>query len=334
MEERIKLDISIWAIAKTIVILLIFYFLFLIRDILALFFFVTILVATFNPVINRWEKKMNRSLAVVLMFAIILLISSVVIYLVVPPVVAQFSQLVGQLPVYSERFDQLRDFLPAFEKNLSNISQSLTKVTENLFSITAGIFGGIITLLMAFVLTAYLLIDKEGFSNFVVSLFPVEQKDKIVDLFNKIGQKLGSWFRGQLLLGGIIALIDLVGLLIIGIPFALVLAVISGILELVPTIGPIIAGVLAAAVAFTESPLQALLIIVFYFAVQQLESAFIVPKVMQKAVGLSPVIVIFAFLVGAKLFGLVGAILAVPLAASISVVAQEWPTVKRSIKKP
>lgn len=334
MEERIKLDLSVWAIAKTIIVLLVFYFLFLIRDILALFFFVIILVATFNPVINRWEKKMNRPLAVALLFAIIVLAASVIISLIVPPVVTQFSQLADQIPAYSTRFDQVRDYLPAFEKNLTNISQSLSKVTDNLFSITAGIFGGILTLLMALVLTAYLLIDKEGLSNFVVSLFPIEQKDKIVDVFNKIGQKLGSWFRGQLLLGGIIAVIDLIGLVIIGVPFALVLAVISGILELVPTIGPIIAGLIAAVIAFTESPLQALLIIVFYFAVQQLESAIIVPKVMQKAVGLSPVIVIFAFLVGAKLFGLVGAILAVPLAASISVVANEWPTVKKSIKKP
>jgi len=103
-------------------------------------------------------------------------------------------------------------------------------------------------------------------------------------------------------------------------------------LEIVPTIGPIIAGVLATIVAFTDSPIKALIVIVFFIAVQQLENSFIVPKVMQKAVGLSPVIIIIAILVGAKLLGVAGAILAIPIAASISVVLNELPSLRKVIE--
>jgi predicted PurR-regulated permease PerM len=115
------------------------------------------------------------------------------------------------------------------------------------------------------------------------------------------------------------------------VPYALALAVISGILEIVPTLGPILAGAIATIFALTIDPIKAIFVIILYVIVQQLENNFVVPKVMQKAVGLSPVIIIFAVLIGARLLGLVGAILAVPIAASISVIVQDWSTVKKTI---
>lgn len=319
-----KVDVSVWTIAKVVLVLIGFYILFFIRDILALFFIVMILVAAFDPVINQWEKKIRRGPSVALLFAIIILALAGIIYIIVPPVVTQLTQLVNQLPDLAQKFKNLESYAPSLEKNLSSFSQNLTNITGSFVSITAGVFGGVFSLLTAFVITAYLLIDKNAFSQFAVSIMPTENRDRIIEVFEKIGEKLGSWFRGQLLLGAIIGVVDLIGLAIIGIPYALVLAIISGLLEIVPTIGPIVAGAMAVIVAYTTEPIKAIFVLILYVLVQQLENNFVVPKVMQKAVGLSPVIIIFAILVGAKLLGMVGAILAVPLAASISVIAQEW----------
>jgi predicted PurR-regulated permease PerM len=127
--------------------------------------------------------------------------------------------------------------------------------------------------------------------------------------------------------------VDLIGLIIIGVPYALTLALISGLLDLIPTIGPIIAGVIAALVALSVSPIQAVFVIVMYIIVQQIENTLLVPNIMKKAVGLSPVVILMAVLVGAKLLGLIGALLAVPLAAVLSVLVMEWPLIKQAFRK-
>lgn len=324
-QNGFRVDVSVWTIAKIILVLTGFYLLFFIRDILALLFIVLILVAAFDPIINKWEKKLHRGPAVVLLFVIILLVLAAIIYVIVPPVISQLSQLINQLPDIAQRFRDAEKYVPAIEKNLSSISQYLTDITGGFVSITAGVFGGVFSLLTAFVITAYMLLDKNAFSQFAISIMPNSNRRHIIVLLKKIGQKLGGWFRGQILLGIIIGTCDLIGLLIIGVPYALILAIISGLLEIIPTIGPIVAGIIAVIVAYTADPIKAVFAVVLYIIVQQLENNFIVPKLMQKAVGLSPVIIIFSILIGAKLLGIIGAILAVPLAASISVIAQEWP---------
>ncbi len=332
-DQKMQVDVSVWAIIKVLLVLVAFYLLFLIRDILILFFLVLILVAAFNPVVNYWEKKIKRGPAVLVLFLIIFAVVAAVIWLIMPSLVRQISQLVIQLPELMDRFSNLKNYVPDFEQNLTAISNSLTGLTGGFVSITASVFGGVFTLLTALVLTAYLLLDKDAFANFIFSVFPPASKGQLVTIFDKIGQKLGNWLRGQAILGAIIALIDLIGLVIIGVPFALVLAIISGILEIVPTIGPIVAGLIAILVALAVDPIKAVFVAVLYVIVQQIENNFIVPKVMQKAVGLSPVIIILAVLVGAKLFGVFGAILAVPLAGVISVVIQDWSTLRKAFDK-
>jgi predicted PurR-regulated permease PerM len=182
-------------------------------------------------------------------------------------------------------------------------------------------------------MTIDLLLDKNGIHLFIKSTISPDQQEPVLSLMKKISEKVGRWFRGQMILGGIIGVLELIGLLIIGAPYALTLAIISAVMEIVPTIGPLIAGTIAVLVTLSVSPLKALLVFILYLVIQQAENSFIVPKVMQKAVGLSPVIIILAILTGAKLLGIVGAILAVPIAASLSVIVQEWPTVKETFKK-
>jgi len=333
MEQRLKIDIPFMTILKIAGSLLFIYLLFLIRDILALIFVTVIIVAAISPIIETLHKKMNRTLAVALIFSIIALLVAGALYAIIPPLVNQSKQLAENLPTYVERstfyYHSIEDYLPTMQNSIDKASEYLSSASKNVFSATTGIFGGIVSLITVIALSFYLLMDEEAFKKTFYSLLPGGKREDVADIIKKIADKVGDWLRGQLFLGGVIAAVDLIGLFIIGVPYALVLALISGILEIVPVIGPVIAGAIAAVVALTVSPVKALFVIILYIVVQQLENHILVPQIMKKAVGLSPVIIIIAVITGAKLMGITGALIAIPIAGVISVVAQDWNTVKR-----
>ena len=329
MDENVKLTISGWTILKVALVFIGLYFLFLIRDVLALFFIVLVLFATFSPLVSKWSTKIGRVAAVALLVVILIAVAALGVYMIIPPVVDQLQALTHKLPDIANQYSYVKDYAPNLEDSLSEFINRFGDISKGVVALTANVFGGLITFITAIVLFVYLLVDEKAIKNFIISLFPNDHRGSITDVLRKVAAKLGDWFRGQILLGIIVGILDLIGLLIIGVPYALTLAVISGLLEIVPAIGPIIAGIIAATIALTDSPIKALMVVVLYIVVQQLENNIIVPKVMQKAVGLSPIIIIVTIIIGAKLMGIVGAIIAVPIAATIAVLVQEWPTIKK-----
>lgn len=332
MGEKNELKISSWTIIKVILICLSFYLIFLIKDIIALFFIVLILTATLRPIVNRWEAKIGRLPSVLTFLLIAVAIIAAMVYIIIPPVIEQLKQLIVAFPDFFNHLTFLQSYAPQMKAALSSLANNIGNFTGSFVSITAGIFGGLVSIITATVMTVYLLLDKKGIADFVKSFIP-DQNGAVIELARKVSRKVGDWFRGQMFLCAIIGVIDFIGLTIIGVPYALTLALISGIFEIVPTIGPMLSGAIAILIVIGVSPLKALLVLILYVVVQQLENSFIVPKVMQKAVGLSPVIIILAFLIAAKLMGVMGAILAVPIAASLSVIIKEWPLIKSTLSK-
>ncbi len=329
MKENVRLTISGWTILKVALVLIGLYFLFLIRDVIALFFIVLVLFATFSPIVYRWSKTIGRIGAVAFLLILLLAAAALGVYIIIPPVIDQIQALAQRIPDIANQYSYVKEYAPNIEDSLSEFLNRFGDISQGVLALTANLFGGLITFITAIVLFVYLLLDEKIIKNFVVSLFPSEHRDGITNVLRKVAQKLGDWFRGQIVLGIIVAILDLIGLLIIGVPYALTLAIISGFLEIVPAVGPIVAGIIAASIALTDSPLKALLVIILYIVVQQLENNIIVPKVMQKVVGLSPIIIILTILIGAKLMGIVGAMIAVPIAATIAVLVQEWPTIRK-----
>lgn len=331
-KNKVEIEIRTWTIVKILLVPIAIYLLYLIKDIIALLFVVLILYAIFSPVVGKWAKKIRRIPAVIALLLIMVAALSAVIYLILPPIINESSLLASNFPKYLDNFSYLKVYIPDIKSSLEALTKSIGGISTGFLSLTASIFGGIITFVTAVVLFIYLLLDDKAPKKLILYLSPEAQKSKIIEMIKKVGYKLGAWFRGQMLLGIIIGVIDLVALSIVGVPYALILAVISGLLEIVPIIGPIISGTLAALVALTVSPLMALIVIIIYILVQQLEGAIIVPNVMKKAVGLSPIIIIISILIGAKIFGIVGALFAVPISAAVSVVISEWPTIKETLK--
>ena len=179
------------------------------------------------------------------------------------------------------------------------------------FTVFGGIFSGVILVVVSF----YLASQEKGIEHFLRLVTPLRDENYVIDLWMRTHAKLGRWLRGQLLLGLAIGIVVYLVLSVLGIKYALSLALIAAIFELIPIIGPILAAVPAVFLGFLKGPELGLTVAVAYFLIQQLESHLLVPVVMRQAVGLNPLLIIIALLAGAKLGGVMGMFLAVPVAS-------------------
>lgn len=332
MNEKIRIDVPFSTMLKIVLTILLFYFFYVIRDILLILFIVMILVAGLRPTVNKWAKKIGRTFSVLILLGILLSVLAVFIYIIVPPMVDQIRQLAGNFPEYIRRFAAFRSQVPYVEKITNTIAQSLGGYAGNFVSFATSVFGGIVTFLLVIVLTIYILIDDHVFTGAIKSFVPIDKREEVIELVNKLSNKIGDWLRGQLLLCSIIGASVFVGLSIIRVPYALTLGVLAGLLEMIPVIGPITICILSALIALSIHPITAIIVIVFFIILQQIEGNLIVPKVMQKVIGLPPSIVIVSMLIGARLMGLIGAALSLPVAGIIYVAFRERDVIKSIFK--
>lgn len=332
MEKR-TINISTGIILKVVAVILGLWFLFLIRDILMLFFVAVIITAAIEPAINWFNsKKIPRPLGVLTIYIIIFLVLGLLFSFLIPSIVGQFKDFSQNFPNYFEKLNETfsgmeeyarsRGFMFNSQEIIQGATDSLTRSFGNLFSTTVGFFSGFVSVIVVFSLTFYMSVKKNGMRKFLTSITPDIYEKKTIYLTEKIKNKIGRWMIGQVSIMIIIFALDFLVLSALKVPYALILALIGGALEIIPYIGPLISTILAAIVGFLISPLVGILVLVFYTAIQQLENHIITPQVMKKAVGLNPVAVILALLIGIKLAGIAGAILAVPVATAIGVIAE------------
>ena len=334
-DKKISIDISSSTIIKIIVILALLGFLYLIKEVLAIIFVAIILTSSFAPWIN-WlkRKKIPRAVSILIIYIIILSILGLIVSLLVDPLTEQIAQLNENLPQYFEgvsgKFVDLQNFLreKGYVENvnqfLTTIQGSLAETTGGIWGAISGIFGGLVSVVVVLVITFYMTVEEDALKRLVWSITPSKYQPFFLQKISEAQRKLGLWFKGQMILGLIIALMSFIALKIIGIKYALVLALIAGLFEIVPILGPILAGIVAvlltlASVGWTK----AVFVVIIYIFIQQIENNFLVPKIMQKAVGLNPIISIIVLLIGAKLAGIIGALLAIPLAVVVSVFARD-----------
>ena len=343
MNQKTILDISTGSILRVVLVLLALWFLYFVRDIIAIIFVSIIIASALSPIVDRFCKsKCPRVIAVIVIYLIILAILGAIVYFIVPPLITQIQQLATLLPDYLKTFGNLitslknignNTWVNASQETLNSLSNFLGGFLQNILNTTIGFFNGAAALAVMFILTLYLILDEDGIKKFFISLFPIKQKNRLITIAHKIGVKLGGWLRGQIILGIVVGLIVYIGLTLMRIPYALTLAILAGILEIIPIIGPIISAIPAIIIAFTISPTTALMVTIFYILVQELENKLLVPKVMQHTVGLNPISIIIIILIGAKLMGILGMLLAVPVASVFYVILEEWPLVSGRANK-
>ncbi|MBI4653244.1 AI-2E family transporter [Candidatus Kuenenbacteria bacterium] len=339
-KNQTTINISSLTIIKIIGIFLFLGFLYLIRDVLIIVFISGILAAILNPIVNFLQrKKIPRIIAILLIFFIILGILALIVTTIVPIFVDQINQIIKNFPQWKEKISEQFLKIETFgflnmRDSLQNWSeQNLTQVGENIFLKIINIFGSLISFISVLIIVFYLLLEVEAIKKIIQSVIPTKFQSYTIQLFTQMQNKLSLWLRGQLILCLVIGTLSFIGLLILGVKSALLLALIAGIFEIIPYLGPILGAIPAVLLAFTQSPLTALLVIILYVLIQQLENNLLVPKIMSKTVGLNPVIIIIVFLIGGKLYGLIGALLAIPVATALSVLIKDYFELKRKEEK-
>ncbi len=310
---------------------------YLARDALLVIYISVLLAIGFGPVVHAIEhqktipvaRRLPRWLAILIVYVAIVGTLTLVGLLVVPPLVSQAQELWAQLPTLLDKgqawlveYGLLAHPLTLEEAVRSSPAAPGDAVGTVAMAVT-GVLGGILAFITVLILTFYLLIESDSLFAGFARLFPRADRPRVEEASRKISTKISAWLSGQLMLAGTIGVTAAVGLYLLGVPYFYVLALVAAFGEMIPVVGPILAAVPAIAVGFAVSPRTALFVALFFLLQQQIENHVLVPKVMERQVGVSATVVIVALLIGGSVLGILGAVLAVPTAAIIQVVMQE-----------
>ncbi len=326
-----------YALAGAAFTVVMMWMLYHVRGALLLIYVAAVVAIGVSPLVTAIERREDaltrnrvpRWLAILTIYLLILGTLVAIGMLVMPPLAKQMRDLWTAVPELIHRGQQW-----LIDRGLIGRELSVREAVERapvgggdavntLFDALWGLVGGLAGLVTILILAFYFLLEADTLVNTFVRLFPRGKRRQADDACRRITTKVSAWLAGQLLLGGIIGATAALGLWLMGVPYFYVLALIAAIGELIPIVGPLLAALPAIAVAFSVSPGLALGVTIFFVAQQQFENHVLVPKVMERQVGVSAVVVVVALLVGGSLLGVVGAVLAVPTAAILHVLVQE-----------
>jgi predicted PurR-regulated permease PerM len=319
MDGEKVLDISWGTILKIVTALLGFYLLYLIRDILVLVVFALIISVLFNPAINFLQKrKIPRIIATILIYVIIFGILGGVIYAISPAFISeiqQFSQLFSQ---YFEKISPPLSGLgiKAFESMESftkTIEGWLTQASSGIFNALSSIFGGIFSTISIFALAIFFSIEEKGTEKVIALLSPKKYEAYVLNLWGRCQSKVAGWFGARLVACLAVGVLAFFACWVLDIKYAVSFGFLAGILDIVPIIGPVVAGAVIVIFSALDSWTKALFILVAFIIIQQIEGNILTPVLTKRFVGLPPVLVLISLMVGGSLWGILGAILAIPL---------------------
>ena len=332
-EYIVKLETQ--TMVKIVLFALLLVLLYVLRD-LVLVLLTSIVIASFiESVVRKFEKwEVPRTIAVLIVYLVSIAFIIGLFYVFVPILIAQFSSLVQSLGDYIPKDSFLQSFQAT---NLSNTKELITDISSNAslgelikntqmlvnnvsggFVQTASIvFGGVLNVILIAVITFYLSIQEHGIEYFLRVVTPIKSEKYIIDLWKRTERKIGLWMQGQMMLGILVGVMLFLGMTILGVKYSLIIAVLSAIFELIP-FGIILAGLVGIAFAYVDGGMGLSFKVFILFAiVQQFETYLIAPLIVNKVIGVSPLVVILSVLIGAQLAGLWGVILAIPVAVCL-----------------
>jgi len=335
-ESPIKISINTGTILRVVAFILAAILIYVLRDILIILIVALLVATVIDPFADLVQKhKLPRGVAVIISYFLVTVVMAGALVLIVPSVYEQSQNLFDE---YSPVIDGLlgdKINLGTFS-SIDILNQDAVSIVKTLrqsgagdafaqlFTAISGIFGGLLAVILVLILGYYMTVEEHALRSGLELITPKKHED-FIDAFLKEGRrKVGFWLRGQLLLMLIIGLLYYAVLTILGVPFALVLAVLGGLLEIVPYLGPNLAALPAVLIAFSISPALAVLVVVSYFLIQQLEADILTPKIMQKVTGVNPIVSIVGIMVGYQIAGVIGALLAIPLAVLGTVFVSQW----------
>ncbi|PIQ69499.1 MAG: hypothetical protein COV90_01255 [Candidatus Tagabacteria bacterium CG11_big_fil_rev_8_21_14_0_20_41_11] len=325
-KDNITVQITTGTIARVFLLALLIVFFYLIRDIVAIVLFAVVIASAIEP-IAHWgtSHRIPRVLMVLSIYIAAFAFLSMAFYLIVPTLFSEFIDFISGLSLQwmqeKTNTQTLFGLAPNLPETLSGIliklvmgmQGSIEKFTTGFFQTTAGIFGGAFSFVLIVIISFYLSVQEHGIEKFLEIITPRQHEKYILNLWRRSQRKIGFWLQGQVLLGVLIGIFVFIGLTILGIKYALMLALLAMIFELIPIFGPILAAIPAVGIAFLQSPTMALIVVAFYVLIQQFESHLIHPIVVRKITGVPSILVIISMIIGGKLGGIWGILLALPI---------------------
>jgi predicted PurR-regulated permease PerM len=309
------------------------------REALMLVYVSALIAMGFSPLVKLIERprpdngrrRVPRWLAILVIYAAIVGVIVVLGVMIIPPLVAQGVSLWARMPA---EFNRLQSFLIRYKLMTHRVT--FEEAVQHAPSGTGGnavgtvlvaissLIGGVFGLITILILTFYLLIEASSMFDYLVRFVPAGRRGDVAVAAREAVAKVSAWLRAQFVLAGVMGTFTAVGLGLMGVPYFYVIALIAAVGETIPIVGPVIGGISAIAVAITVSTKLAVMVGAYFLVLHQLEANILVPKIMERNVGVSPVAVLIALLIGGALWGLVGAILAIPTVAILSVIVEDF----------
>ena len=326
MAERQQVDISISSVFRAFLPVLALVLIYLLSDVLIILMFAIVIASAVNPFVVWFEeRKVPRIVAVLILYIMVAALFILLSSLVIPPLVSDLSSLTSSIPHLTQ---ELTNSLDSVQQNsgryldavsevqniLELIAGYLQQFSQSALSLLISAFGGVLSFVAILVMSFYLAVMKEGVESFLEAVLPEKYEPYVIDLWKRAEAKMGLWLQGQLLLALVVGILVYIGLAVLDVRFALLLAVLAMLLEVVPMAGPVLSAIPAIAMALFTGPETVVWVILLYIGVQQLEGNILFPLIMGKQIGLNPIVVILAIFIGGNLAGIPGAILAIPVA--------------------
>lgn len=337
--QSTTVTISIWSMVSAVLVVAAVYAIWSVREIIVLVFVALILASALYGWVQWFHRHhIPKTIAVLLIYIVLFLLTSGVVALLIPPLIEQIQSIASHLPEVITRITSNYGVVKEFttqagvSEQVARLLQTITPQASSTVGIITGFFGSIVSFAVVLIIALYIIVEDHAISNALQSVIPDKYSTTVGSIVIEIQSKIGMWLRGQMVLMLIIAVLSYVGLLILGVNNALALALFAGITEVVPNLGPIIGSIPAILIAFADSPIKAVFVVILYILIQQLENNVIVPQVMRRATGINPVVSLIALLVGAKVGGVPGALLAIPTVTALKVIGDRLFDAHRAVE--
>ncbi len=330
MEER-TISITTSTILKVVIILAGAWLLYQLSDLVIVLLTAIVIASGIEPAARALGRyRIPRIPSVIIVYAAFLGALIGILYLFVPILLSETARFVASIPRYLEYVQYVPlEYAPILDATntspdtiasrlLGNVQGLVAEFSRDSLTAVSTIFGGVLSFVLIIVFSFYFSIQERSVEDFLRVVTPVQYENYIVGLWKRSQHKIGLWLQGQLLLGVIVGVLVYLGLMILGVPHALLLAVVAGFFEIIPVFGPTLAAVPAVLVALADGGLGlGVAVTVWYIIIQQFENHLIYPLVVTKVVGVPPLLVIICLLIGAKLAGVLGILLSAPIAAIV-----------------
>ncbi|HHE76674.1 MAG TPA: AI-2E family transporter [Candidatus Parcubacteria bacterium] len=319
MDKEKILDISWNSLVKISIIVIIFYLIYSIRDILIWFVFALTISVLFNPVVDFLQKrKVPRLLGATFIYFLALGVFTLLIYLMVPLFNSEIHQFLNSFPQYFQKispplkglgieaFNDINSFM-------EGVGDVLTKMAENIFNILFIIFGGVFSFLFIISTAFFISVEEKAIEKSLRLIFPKKHEDYVLNIWKRCEREIAGWFGARILACLFVGVLSYVALLIFGVKYPALLALFAGVLNFIPYIGPLITGLLFFVIIFPTDPIKAIFIILTFIVIQQIENNIVSPVLMKRIIGIPSVVVLISLIVGGQLWGTLGTLLAIPL---------------------